>query len=101
MWFDEFELGDLADTGAKEIADALDTGDAKKGREMNKVDRIVCPKCKALMIRMVHVEQPHVWYEHCTVCGGSVLDAGEFKDLTRETFADFFKGLFTPERDYD
>jgi hypothetical protein len=50
------------------------------------------------MIRMVDLEQPHIWFEHCTVCSGSFFDAGEFKDLTHHTIVDFFKDLTTRAR---
>jgi Zn-finger nucleic acid-binding protein len=33
------------------------------------------------MLRMVDAEQPHIWYETCDECGGSFLDAGEFREL--------------------
>ena len=90
LFFDEFEKEPLRKMKG---ADALDIGDVKTGREFNKVDRINCPRCTSLMIRMVDLEQPHIWFEHCTVCGGSFFDAGEFKDLAHHTIVDFFKDL--------
>jgi Zn-finger nucleic acid-binding protein len=95
IFFDEFEKEQLKKMKG---ADAIDIGDPKVGREFNKVDRIYCPRCGSLMIRMVELEQPHIWFEHCTVCGGSFFDAGEFRDLTHHTIADFFKDLTTPPR---
>jgi Zn-finger nucleic acid-binding protein len=95
LFFDEFEKERLRKLQG---ADALDTGDAKTGREFNEVDRIRCPRCTSLMIRMVDLEQPHIWFEHCTVCGGSFFDAGEFKDLAHHTVVDFFKDLTVRER---
>ena len=74
-------------------ADALEIGDTKTGREFNKVDRFDCPRCSSLMIRMVDLEQPHTGFEHCTLCGGSFFDAGEFKDLAHQMVVDFFKDL--------
>lgn len=95
LFFGDFEKDQLRKLQG---ADALDTGDAKTGREFNKVDRINCPRCTSLMIRMVDLEQPHIWFEHCTVCGGSFFDAGEFKDLAHHTIADFFRDLLVTER---
>ena len=95
LFFDEFEKEQLLKMKG---ADAIDVGDPTTGREFNKVDRIHCPRCSSLMICMVDVEQPHIWFEHCTVCGGSFFDAGEFKDLTHLTVADFFRDLATGER---
>ena len=95
LFFDEFEKERLR---RMKGAGALDIGDAQAGREFNKVDRIHCPRCTSLMIRMVDHEQPHIWFEHCTVCGGSFFDAGEFRDLTHRTIVDFFKDLMTRAR---
>jgi hypothetical protein len=50
------------------------------------------------MLRMVDVEQHHIWYESCAVCYGKWFDAGEFKDLQEESIVDFFRDLFTRER---
>src|SRR6185503_16807013 len=88
LFFDEFEKEQLRKL---EGADAVDIGDVKTGREFNQVDDILCPRCGSLMIRMVHLEQPHIWFEHCTVCSGSFFDADEFKYLTHHTVVDFFK----------
>lgn len=95
LFFDEFEKEQLRKLKG---ADTLDSGDPKTGHEFNQVDRILCPRCGSLMIRMVDLEQPHIWFEHCSVCGGSFFDAGEFKDLTHRTLADFFKDLTTRAR---
>lgn len=96
LFFDEFEKERLRKLRG---AGSLDTGDRKTGREFNRVDRILCPRCGSLMIRMVDLEQPHIWFEHCTVCGGSFFDAGEFKDLAHHTVVDFFKDLTTRARE--
>ena len=95
LFFGEFEKEQLRKMRG---ADALDIGDASVGREFNEVDCIHCPRCTSGMIRMVDLEQPHIWFEHCTVCGGSFFDAGEFKDLTHRTVIDFFKDLLVQER---
>ena len=95
LFFDEFEKDAL-----KKFKDAatLDVGSAKVGKVFNKVDLINCPRCSGRMIRMVGLQQNHIWFEHCTVCGGSFFDAGEFRDLAKETIVDFFRDLLTPER---
>jgi Zn-finger nucleic acid-binding protein len=95
LFFDEFDKERLR---RMKGADVLDTGDPKVGREFNVVDCIHCPRCTSGMIRMVDREQPHIWFEHCTVCGGSFFDAGEFKDLAHHTIVDFFKDLLVKER---
>jgi Zn-finger nucleic acid-binding protein len=50
------------------------------------------------MVRVVDPQQRHIWYETCSSCSGSFLDAGELLDLSKITIADFFKDLATPER---
>jgi Zn-finger nucleic acid-binding protein len=95
LWFDEFEREALERLRGSE---SIDVGDPKVGREFNRVDCIQCPRCGSQMIRMVDLKQHHIWFEHCTACGGSFFDAGEFKDLKHETVFDFFKDLMTAER---
>jgi Zn-finger nucleic acid-binding protein len=95
IFLDEFEKEQLQQMKG---ADAIDSGDAEVGREFNRVDCIQCPRCGTRMIRMVDLDQPHIWFERCTICGGSFFDAGEFKDLTRHTIVDFFKDLLVQER---
>jgi uncharacterized protein len=95
LFFDEFEKEALRKMRG---AGALDPGDAQTGRVFNEVDHIQCPRCTSPMIRMVDAEQPHIWFEHCTVCGGSFFDAGEFRDLAHHTILDFFKDLTTRAR---
>lgn len=95
IFFDEFEKEELRKMkGAEEI----DVGSSKLGKSFNKIDRITCPRCSASMIRMVDLEQPHIWFEHCKVCGGSFFDAGEFRDLKEHSILDFFRDLVTKER---
>jgi Zn-finger nucleic acid-binding protein len=50
------------------------------------------------MVRMVDPDQTHIWYERCSSCRGSFFDAGEFRDLSTHSIADFFKRLAAPER---
>lgn len=45
------------------------------------------------MLKMVDAQQPHIWYETCAVCGGSFLDAGEFKDMKHFNFFDLIRDL--------
>ncbi len=95
LFFDELEKEQLQKLKG---AETIDTGDAKTGREFNKVDCINCPRCGSRMIRMVDLKQSHIWFEHCTVCGGSFFDAGEFRDLAHHTILDFFRDLTGKER---
>ncbi len=95
LWFDRLELERLR---AVPGSAAVDSGDPGVGRDHNRQSKTECPRCRTLMIPMVDLRQSHIWYESCPVCYGKWLDAGEFKDLSRETIFDFFRGLLTGER---
>lgn len=95
LWFDAGEVELLSN---KKAAAMIDTGDPRKGAELNAIDRYRCPRCGGGMVRMVDPRQRHIWYEKCGSCHGSFFDAGEFADLSRLTITDFFKRLTTPER---
>ena len=95
IWFDRFEKDDLLKVKHSE---RIDIGDPKVGREFNRVDCILCPRCGSHTIRMVALEQPHIHFEHCTVCSGCFLDAGEFRDLKHYSLIDLFRDLFEKNR---
>src|SRR5262245_3070792 len=71
IWFDEFEKDDLL---KMKNSERIDIGNAKVGREFDRVDCILCPRCDSRMIRLAALTQPHIHFEHCTVCGGCFLD---------------------------
>ena len=50
------------------------------------------------MLRMVDLDQPHIWYEECTVCHGIWLDAGELRDLSRKDLLDKVRDMLSGER---
>lgn len=96
IWFDAVELDELRSTPGAEV---IDTGNQNLGQEYNKQDRFPCPKCQGnTMIRLVDPQQPHIWFEQCKVCGGTFLDAGEFRDLREENIWDFFKSIRARKR---
>ena len=95
IWFDAGEIDIMKD---KQAAAAIDTGDTKVGKEGNKLDHYQCPRCSGSMVKVVDPNQTHIWYETCSSCKGSYLDAGELLDLSKVTISDFFKGLAVPER---
>jgi Zn-finger nucleic acid-binding protein len=96
LWFDSLEDRDLLI--AKGAAAALDTGNAKAGAEHDAATMAECPRGHGRMIRMVDRDQPHVWYESCSVCHGSFFDAGEFTDLSERSIGDLFKKWRKGER---
>ena len=95
LWFDMLEQEDLKNLGGSE---RIDVGDAKVGKEYNKMGNIRCPTCNVDIIRMVDNEQPHIWYESCPVCYGVFFDAGEFRDYKEHNFVDRLKAIFSKER---
>ena len=95
LWFDSVELEQLLEMRGSEV---IDDGDAEVGERYNTVDRVDCPRGHGRMVRLVDHEQTHVWYEQCGACGGTFLDAGEFRDLKHDTLMDFFRDIFTRER---
>lgn len=95
IWFDAGESEALRD---RKAAIAIDTGDARSGKELNKVDNYRCPRCSGGMARVVDPQQTHIWYEVCSSCSGSFFDAGEFADLAQHTVSDFFKRFSSKQR---
>ena len=85
IWFDASEKEHLRDLEGSEI---IDQGDPEIGKEMNRRRRVPCPRCGGRMIPMVDRKKFRIQYEHCTICGGSFFDAGEFKEYKRRAVLD-------------
>jgi Zn-finger nucleic acid-binding protein len=51
------------------------------------------------MAKVVDPQQTHIWYETCSSCNGSYLDAGELRDLSSLTISDIFKRIAAPVRE--
>jgi Zn-finger nucleic acid-binding protein len=96
LWFDLLERENLAQL---EGSEQIDTGNPETGEAFDRVERIDCPVCSTLMIRMVDPVQPHIRYEACKSCNGVFLDAGEFTDIKERTLLDRLRDLFAPERE--
>ncbi len=95
IWFD---AGELEVMNGPAAAVAIDVGDARIGKQSNARDRYQCPRCGGAMMPVTDSRQSHIWYETCSSCSGSYLDAGELRDLSTVTISDFFRGLASPER---
>jgi uncharacterized protein len=91
---------DLAEhTELKGRAREFDIGDGNIGSQFNKIDRINCPVCaNTPLTRMVDNDQPHIWFESCSSCGGRFFDAGEFRDISESTLMDWLKKFTAQER---
>lgn len=94
LWFDALEKEHL---DLLQGADSIDTGPAHV-ENRDEVVRISCPVCHEPMIRMVDLQQPHIWYESCPVCYGVFFDAGEFREHKERSVFGFFHDLFHRER---
>ena len=94
LWFDAREHERLK---RMEGAEDIDLGKPRPEDRARKV-KISCPVCRTPLIRMVDHQQPHVWFESCTVCHGTFFDAGEFRDFKEQTVAEWFKGWKGKER---
>jgi Zn-finger nucleic acid-binding protein len=95
LWFEMLQHEDLK---AIDGSEAIDIGDAELGKQYNEIDRIDCPSCSTQMIGLVDLDQPHIWYEACTVCNGVFFDAGEFADFKNRDPADYIRSLLAKER---
>lgn len=91
LWFDALELQKaLAIPNATQ---KLEPGVAPKASEADHA--CDCPRCKSPLVRMRDRRQGHVELLTCTVCGGVLLDKGEFADLTSYTFVERLKSFFS------
>lgn len=94
LWLDMLQHEDL-----KDIAESIDIGDPDVGKQYNELSDTRCPVCaNSSMLRMVDVQQPHIWFESCPTCYGRFYDAGEFRDLNNYSILDFFRDLLARER---
>ena len=95
MWFDSLEEEMAQDTGRCRGPRYRRT---RRGAKLNEQGRIDCPKCHTRTIRMVDVDQPHIWFESCKVCYGRFFDAGEFRDLANNGIEDLVRRWRGKER---
>ena len=75
------------------MAEILDCGSKKIGKEFDKIDDIECPECHVKMDKIFDLKQTHIWLESCNQCGGIFFDAWEFTDLKYLTILDFFRDV--------
>ncbi len=95
IWFDMLEHEHLKEVAGSE---AVDTGDPAVGQSHNSQRKTDCPMCHVQMVRMVDIEQPHIWYENCSICHGVFFDAGEFRDFKEFSLSDFIRRWRSGER---
>ena len=90
IWFDFGELQDLERVPGSAV---IDTG-TDLDPERDAKARVLCPRDRVQMVRMVDPAKPRVWIESCPVCHGIFLDATEFRELQKDTT--FWDRLFRP-----
>ncbi|MDX2132243.1 MAG: zf-TFIIB domain-containing protein [Planctomycetota bacterium] len=92
LWFDALELEKvLAAPGAVAALEPDPSPRAPNGAPASPK----CPRCAALLIRTRDLRQRHVHLLSCTVCGGVLLDAGEFTDLSHFSLLERVRAYFS------
>jgi Zn-finger nucleic acid-binding protein len=77
IWFD---MGERQTLKRIDGSEAIDPGTNQDPARDSKA-KVLCPRDKVQMTRMVDPARPAVWIESCPVCYGVYLDAGEFRAL--------------------
>lgn len=95
IWFD---AGEIESFRNQRSAAAVDIGDSNIGKRSNIIDHYDCPRCGGAMVRVIDPVQHHIWYETCSSCNGSYLDAGELRDLSTRSITDLIGSLAAPGR---
>jgi len=95
LWFDMLEHEDLK---ARPGSEVIDDGLPAVGRAFDNAGSLKCPACAGPLVRMVDVDQPHLWFESCASCYGVFFDAGEFRDFKQLGFVDRLRDLLRRER---
>ena len=89
FWFDTGEAEKLKDAWRP---DFIDSGDPEKGKELNEVRDVNCPRCGKQMEKVSDPKQRHIQFETCHEHGGFRY-AVEFRDYKNETVMDIFRGV--------
>ncbi len=91
LWFDRGERERLLESVG---AEQLDDGTDALGRRWNPITNVQCPRCRVRTVSLVDPRHPEVGFEQCPDCGGSFLDAGEFRKLRRRRWTHALSALF-------
>jgi Zn-finger nucleic acid-binding protein len=96
IWFDAFELEQLAKLSGSEVIEATEQPSELAGAAVagTAAPKVSCPHCLTPMIGLTAHGQPHIRFESCAVCYGAFLDAGEFQDFKVETLAERMRFVF-------
>ncbi|MBA3581898.1 MAG: zf-TFIIB domain-containing protein [Gammaproteobacteria bacterium] len=91
LWFPEESYKALKKEWMSQAA--LDIGDPKIGRELNKLKNIKSPVTGKVMKTVIDERQPHIQYEVDVDGYGALFDPGEFTDYVEENISDFFQSF--------
>ena len=92
IWFDMAELQRFI--AHRFPAAKIDSGPPRAGKHDHTGKTYACPRDKSQLILISDLNQPHIRYHACTVCGGIMLDAGELSDISEFTLAEKVKAFF-------
>lgn len=93
MWFDAKELAALQRDGKS--ARGVDIGPTQRTDARIRTKDLRCPRDNELMIEIEFPTQSHIHIMECKTCGGHLLDAGEFHDVTNFTLGEKIRNFFS------
>jgi len=95
IWLDKHELTRVLAAGASGVdLTSVDIGAQGPGARGRALGDVLCPRDKAPLKEMPHIEQAHVRLLWCPACHGMLLDAGELTDLSEFTLVERFRKFF-------
>lgn len=95
LWFDAHERERLL---AEDDAEEVDVGSSVRGRALDEMRGVDCPRCGQRMLRITDARRSAVHYEQCPGCGGSFLDAGELRQLAKPSAGELLARWLAPLR---
>jgi len=93
VWFDAKELEQLQKNKAAAID--IDIGPITRSSVPIRTKNLRCPRDNEALSENEYPTQSHIHIMECKVCGGHLLDAGEFKDMTSFTLGEKLKNFFS------
>ncbi|MBX3409140.1 MAG: zf-TFIIB domain-containing protein [Phycisphaeraceae bacterium] len=92
IWFDLAELQRIL---AHEVpVEKFDIGGDMRSTASPEYEQRVCPRDSSPLIDVSDINQPHIRYQTCTVCGGVLMAAGDVKDIAHFSVVERLKAFF-------
>ncbi|HYF14677.1 MAG TPA: zf-TFIIB domain-containing protein [Phycisphaerales bacterium] len=92
IWFDAKELENLQRD--KTSAAQVDVGGAARGTGPTLTKGLLCPRDGSPMKELAFPDQSHILAMRCGMCGGHLLDSGEFRDVASFTLGERIRAFF-------